>query len=232
MLKCVYEIADSRAAWRVEGMFAQLDGSLYPKWKNADTGGDWGAMRVPIVFSWLLNVCRNGALESQILVLFGVLTVCLHDFMNICIQKAEKHGSSRRFGCDTCGNCVYLVAQDVTRWGPEIADSSTGCHGQFIVAHYAKLDRVCGHLGDFSLCRSGLVVLGIGLGVALRIGLVLQSCLQSEAANCDYSDNLKSSTHQVETMCTHRFREFSHMLNDRDRPDHQGIYSQLIISRS
>ena len=63
VLKCFCEIAYSRAAWRVEGMFAQLDGCLYPKWKNADTGGDWGAMRVPIVFSWLLNVCQNGSLE-------------------------------------------------------------------------------------------------------------------------------------------------------------------------
>ena len=107
----------------------------------------------------------------------------------------------------------------MTKWGSAIADSSTGWHGQFIVAQYAKLDRVCGHLGDSSLCRSGLVVLGMGLGVALRIGFVWLSCLQSEAANCDDSDNLKSSTHQVETMCTHRYRELSHMLSDRDRPD-------------
>ncbi len=102
----------------------------------------------------------------------------------------------------------------MTKWGPEISDSSTGWHGQFIMPRYAKLDRVCGHLGVFfsSLCRSGLVVLGIDLGVALRIGFVLQSCLQSEAANCDEFDNLKSSMHQVETMCAYRYRELSHML--------------------
>ncbi len=44
----------------------------------ADPREDWVAMRVAIVSSWLLKVCRNGALKSQILYLFGVLSVDLH----------------------------------------------------------------------------------------------------------------------------------------------------------
>jgi hypothetical protein len=64
-------------------MFAQLDGTQYIKSPNADHREDESAMRVAIIFSWWLNVCRTVVLISPILVLFGMLRVCLHWWMEI-----------------------------------------------------------------------------------------------------------------------------------------------------
>jgi hypothetical protein len=77
-----------------------------------------------LVSMWVPNMCRNDALESQILVLLGVLRVCLYNTIEICIQHGQMYilvGA----GCDEGGKGVQLVAQIVSEWGPEIADSST-----------------------------------------------------------------------------------------------------------
>ena len=112
VLTCVSETADSTAAWRVEGMFAQFDGCLYPKWKNADTGGGWGGMRVPIVFSWLLNVFRNGAMESQILVLFWCV-----DGMH---EQFDEHLHPKRKNMDPRGDSGAIQVAIVFIWLPKV----------------------------------------------------------------------------------------------------------------
>ena len=80
-------------------------------------------------------------MKSQILELLGVLKVCSHSWMEVCIQ-VEKCRYRRGLGCDEGANCFQLVVQRVPKRAPGIADSSfVWCLDGMLAQFYAHLHQ-------------------------------------------------------------------------------------------
>ncbi len=83
---------------------------------------------------WVSRICWNWILKSQILRLFGICVARLRNWLS----KFENHKSSGGLRCDEGGNCVDLGAQNVPKWGSEIADSRRVSSFSITVAELAK----------------------------------------------------------------------------------------------
>ncbi len=72
-------------------------------------------MSVEMVSIWVSNVCRNGALKSQILKVFSVLRVCLQHYTKVRIGNDTSH--ILEYGCAESGKGVDFWMPKVCRIG-------------------------------------------------------------------------------------------------------------------